>query len=103
VGENRNAGLHTLCLLDIRAEEKRFMGIQEALVVLEKIEKKRGLKAIKDSRIIGLYALGSRNEKIKAGSMNGLVKSGLGGFPQALIVCGRLNEKEEEAVAALND
>jgi len=101
--ENRNAGLHTLCLLDIRAEEKRFMGIQEALVVLEKIEKKRGLKAIKDSRIIGLYALGSRNEKIKAGSMNGLVKSGLGGFPQALIVCGRLNEKEEEAVAALND
>ena len=101
--ENIKAGLHTLCLLDIRAEEKKMMGVPDALKVLEKIEKKRGLSAVKESKILGLYALGSKNEKIKAGNMNELMKSGPGGFPQTLIVCGKLTDKEEEAIAALND
>ena len=100
--DNQKIGLHTLCLLDIRADEKKLMGVQEGLKILEKIEKNRGKDVVKESKIIGLYALGSKAEKIKAGNMNELIKSDLGGFPQAMVICGKMNEKEEEAVAALN-
>ena len=101
--ENKKLGLHTLCLLDIRADEDRLMGIPDALKVLEKIEKKNVLHVLSESKLVGLYAAGGKNEKILTGDFNVLVKYGEGGFPQALIVCGKLNEKEEEAVAALND
>jgi diphthine synthase len=100
--ENKKSGLHTLCLLDIKAEENKMMPITEALKILEDIEKKRKLSLVKESRLIGLYGLGGKNEKIRPGNIAELMKSGPLVFPQALIVCGKLNSKEEEAIEALN-
>ncbi|MDH5794391.1 MAG: diphthine synthase, partial [Candidatus Bathyarchaeota archaeon] len=40
IAQNRKLGLHTLCLLDIKAEEKRYLSICESLNSLLKIEEK---------------------------------------------------------------
>lgn len=103
IEKNHAAGLHTLCLLDIDAEANALISVSEALAVLEKIEKKQGKAILQDAVLVGLYGVGSDSGKIKAGSLNKLKRSSYGAFPQSLIVCGELNEKEKEALKKLSD
>ncbi len=98
IEKNKEMGLHTLCLLDIRAEESKLMSVGEALGVLDKIEKKRENDLVKGSLLIALCGAGGDNEVIKIGEFNELKRSGFNSFPQSLIVCGELSEKEEEAI-----
>lgn len=102
IEQNQNAGLHSLCLLDIESEKKYFMTVSEALQVLEKIAKKKNSDLLNNAQLIGLYALGAQNQKIKAGTLRELKLSSYVGFPQSLIICGKLNEKEKEALVKLN-
>jgi len=46
IAQNRTLGLHTLCLLDIKADENRYMKIHEGLESLLKIEEKRREKIV---------------------------------------------------------
>ena len=95
--ENQKMGLHTLCLLDIKAEQNKLMTIKEALDVLEKIESNRKEKILQKSFFVGFSNAFSENEKIFAGTLNELKKHDFG-IPASLIVCGKLNEKEKEAL-----
>jgi diphthine synthase len=103
IEKNKSIGLHTLCLLDIQAEKGKMMSIGEALQVIEKIEKKSGKGLVKNSALIALCGAGSEDEIIKAMKFNKLKRSGFGAFPQSLIVCAELNEKEKEALEALKN
>ncbi len=100
IAENKKNNLHSLCLLDIK-EDGRLMSVNEALAVLEKIEKKKGNNLIKESVLVVLCGAGNRNEIIKAGNFNEIKRSGYDVFPQSLIVCAKLNEKEKEALSFL--
>lgn len=98
---NSRAGLHSLCLLDIDAEAGAMMSVSEALVLLEKIAKKRKSKILEDAVLVGLYGLGSAKEMVKAGKLQELKRSSYGAFPQSLVIAGKLNEKELEALREL--
>jgi diphthine synthase len=99
---NFRGNLHTLCLLDIDAERDYKMPVSEALGILSRIEKRLGKSVLKEATLVGLYALGSAGQVVKAGSLEKLSKSGFASFPQSLVVAARLTEKEKEALEALN-
>jgi len=101
--ENKKLGLHTLCLLDIKKDEEKLMNISHAVTLLERIEVQREQNTLNDSIFVGLSGLGSNNEEIKAGSMEQLKKIKFSIYPQSLIVCGKLNEKEVEGLKELSD
>ncbi len=98
---NSKGGLHSLCLLDIDAENDAMMSVSEALVLLEKIAKKGGSKILESAVLVGLYGLGSAKEMVKAGKLQELKRSSYGVFPQSLVIAGKLNEKEFEALREL--
>ncbi len=102
IEKNFRNGFHSLCLLDIHSEEKRLMSIQEAIGILEKIAKKKKSEWFSGSVLVGLYGLASKNEKIAVGNAKKLQNSGYNAWPQSLIVCGKLNEKEKEALKELH-
>ena len=98
--ENKKIGLHTLCLLDIKAVSGKLMEVSEAIEILEKIEKKRGKSAVKDSMLVAMVNAGAKNEKIVFGNIAKLKKANVG-VPASLIVCAELNDKEKEALEKL--
>jgi diphthine synthase len=101
IEDNSKGGLHSLCLLDIDAEADAMLSVSEALVLLEKIAKKRDSKILEDAVLVGLYGLGSAKEMIKAGKLQELKRSSYGAFPQSLVIAGKLNEKELEGLKEL--
>ncbi|HLC79132.1 MAG TPA: diphthine synthase [archaeon] len=101
--ENKKLGLHTLCLLDIKKEEEKMMSISHAISVLEVIEEKREMSALSESIGVGIAGAGSDDCQIKAGTLDQLKSYNFTSYPQCLIVCGKLNEKEIEALRNLSD
>lgn len=59
-------------------------------------------KIDKNSLFVAIAAAGSKNEKISVGSFEEIKKLNFSSFPQSLIVCGELNEKEKEAIEVLH-
>ena len=70
LNENQERGLHTLFLLDLKPEKNKFMTVNEALDILEKIEARKKQNLLKkDTLVIGCARLGSDNTIIKAGPL----------------------------------
>lgn len=102
IGENRKLGLHTLCLLDIKAEDNRFLKISDALKALLDIEAKRKEKAVtSNSLAVGVARAGSTSPTVKAGFVNDLLKQEFGDPPHTLIFTGKLHFMEAEALVVL--
>lgn len=101
IAQNKKLGLHTLCLLDIKAEEKRFLSINEALALLLEIEQKRndGITT-PDTVAVGVARAGGTAPTLKAGFVKDLVKCDFGEPPQSLIFPGDLHFMEAEALVA---
>ncbi len=88
---NHERGLHTLCLLDIKADEGRYMTIPEALNLIAPHF---------DVRLaIGVARLMAPDMLIKAGTPFELSTTEWGLQPHALIIPGKLNAVEEEFIA----
>ena len=103
IKENQKIGLHTLCLLDIKKEgkTKRLMNCKEAIEVLEKIANKRGEKSI--FNYVGLFGMASEKQKILTSEEKiKAFKEIYDVYPQSLIVLGKTNEKEKEALEKLH-
>ncbi|MBI4209973.1 MAG: diphthine synthase [Candidatus Diapherotrites archaeon] len=100
--ENKKLGLHTMCLLDVRNEEGRMMGITHAISLLERIEERREKSVLSESIAVGMAGMGSSAQQVRAGTMEQLKSCGFTAYPQSLIVCGKLNEKEIEALRELS-
>lgn len=100
--ENKRRGLHSLCFLDIKAEEKRYMTIQyglEALLAMEKTRQKGVVTA--DTLAVGIARAGSDNSTIKAGHVMELATFDFGPPPHSLVFPGKLHFVEAEALVAL--
>ena len=100
--ENKKSGIHTLCLLDIMTEEKRFLSIGDALKTLLEIESRKNAKAVtEDSLAVGVARAGSRNPTVRAGYVKTLLKKDFGDPPHTLIFPSSLHFMEAEALIVL--
>jgi diphthine synthase len=100
--QNKKLGLHTLCLLDIKTDEKRFLSIREALMLLLEIEQKRKMGVItQDTIVVGVGRAGSKAPTLKADFVREIVKFDFGDPPHSLIFPGDLHFMEAEALVAL--
>uniref|UniRef100_A0A7R9ZY50 diphthine methyl ester synthase n=1 Tax=Pyrodinium bahamense TaxID=73915 RepID=A0A7R9ZY50_9DINO len=95
---NRKAGLHTLCLLDIKVKEQsienlmrgrkvyeppRYMTVAQALEQLTEIEKQRleGIAA-PGTLVVGVARLGREDQAIACGPCSEVAQADLGGAPR---------------------
>lgn len=102
IAQNKRFGLHTLCLLDIKVEENRYMKIPEGLKFLLKIEEKRRGKIVTmDTLVVGAARAGSNNPTVKAGFLEDLLNYDFGDPPHSIIFPGKLHFMEAEALIVL--
>jgi diphthine synthase len=102
IAQNRKLGLHTLCLLDIKAEEKRYLSIRESLELLLKIEEKRKKGTVTtNTLVVGIARAGSTNPTVKADSIEELLIYDFGEPPYSIIFPGKLHFMEAEALIVL--
>jgi len=97
--ENNSNKMHTLVLLDLRPEEKRFMTVNNAIKILLDIEKKRKENIFTEKTLcIGCARIGSENQMIKAGKAKELLELDFGKEVHCLIVSSEMHFMEEEAL-----
>jgi diphthine synthase len=102
IAENLSRGLHTLCLLDIRTDESRYMSIHDALTALLKVEAERKGEIIAAETLsVGIARAGSEDSQVKAGAIENLLSYDFGKPPHAIIFPGRLHFMEAEALVIL--
>jgi len=102
IAKNKQRGLHTLCLLDLKVQKKRFLSINEALKVLLDIEQKRKEGIVKPNTVtVGVARAGSTTPTLKADFAEELLKFDFGEPPQSLIFPGTLHFMEAEALVTL--
>lgn len=101
IAQNKKVGLHTLCLLDLKADEKRCLSIKEALaLLLESEQKKRKHVITPNTLAVGAARVGSDNPALKAGYVKSLLNYDFGKPPHSLIFLGQLHFTEAEALVA---
>jgi diphthine synthase len=104
IAQNRKLGLHTLCLLDLKADEKHFLSIKDALALLLEIERKRKKRVVTlNTLAVGVARAGSDVPALKADYVKGLLKFDFGEPPHSLIFIGKLHFMEAEALVAFAD
>jgi len=102
VKANLKTGLHTLCFLDIRVEENRYMTIKEALETLLVMEKRKRESIItQDMLVVGIARAGSRKPVVKAGMLDEVLGYDFGNPPHTMIFPGKLHFMEVEALIKL--
>jgi len=102
--KNLERGLHTLLLLDYRAEEGRAMTVNYALKLLRDVEKIRRMGVFNDDRlVVGLARLGYDNYKVKGGPLKDVLNEDFGEPPHCIVIPGSLHFMEAEALKILAD
>jgi diphthine synthase len=102
VSENLSRGLHTLLLLDIDVERKRYLSINEALSLLLKMETMRRMNVFTNDRfVIGLARIGSPRPTVKCDCLTALAGFDFGSPPHTLIVPGDLHFMEASTLVKL--
>jgi len=97
IAENHARGLHTLCLLDIKADEGRFMTVREGIEHLRRAqEREKSNLLTPDSLIVGVARLGWPDQCIVAGPLGDIEKTDFGASPHAIVIPGKLHEIERE-------
>jgi diphthine synthase len=100
--ENKTLGLHTLCFLDIKAEEKRYMTIGQGLKILMEIEGKKGKNVVTPNTLaVGIARAGSESPIVKADYIKKLVTHDFGSPPHSVVFPGKLHFVEAEALITL--
>ncbi len=99
IRQNRALGLHTLCLLDLKADEGRFLSINEAIKQLLAVEEKRTEGIFTPlTLVVGAARVGSPEPALKADVARELAGYDFGGPPHSLVVPGELHFMEAEAL-----
>ena len=98
IRDNLKMDLHTMCLLDVKYDENRYMTVNDGIDILLQIEDKRGGQVFtKKTLCLGCARLGG-DETIKFGTAGELMKHDFGAQPHVLIVPAKLHFVEEEAL-----
>ncbi len=101
IAQNKQLGLHTLCLLDLKVDEKRYLPIKDALEMLREMEQKRQLCITSDeSFAVGVARAGSKTPTLKADFVCNLSNFDFGAPPMSLIFTGQLHFTEVDALIA---
>lgn len=104
IRENKKQGLHSLVLLDIKADENKFMTAEQGIDLLRKMEEKKQKHILTDQTIICVVArAGSKNPLVKAGTISQLKNQDFGLPLHTLVVPGSLHFMEIEALKYLAD
>ncbi|MCQ2056348.1 MAG: diphthine synthase [archaeon] len=94
--ENKKRGLHTMILLDIHADEMRYMTAKEAIEWLIMSEKRwKGGLINENTLLVVASQVGSSNEKITAGYVKDLINMNLGEPLFTIILPGSLHYMEQ--------
>jgi diphthine synthase len=102
IKENKKMGLHTLLLLDIQADKKRYMTANEGIKLLLKMEKQHKQNIIKkDSIVCVVGRAGSNNPITVAGTFMNLKDRDFGPPLHTIVIPGRLHFMEIEALQLL--
>lgn len=103
IKENHARELHTLCLLDIKADQERYMTVSEAVKLLRKIDDKREEQLFnKQTKAVGCARIATPTQKILYATLDELEEANWGGAPQTLIIPGKLHDVEEEMLEAMS-
>jgi len=101
IAQNKQIGLHTLCLLDLKVDEKRYLPIKDALEMLREIDQKRQLGITSDEAFaVGVARAGSKTPTLKADFVSNLLNFDFGAPPMSLIFTGQLHFTEVDALIA---
>lgn len=98
--ENLKRGLHTLLLLDLDVVNMKFMSFSRAAQLVLDGLRSLGFDA-KALLGVGLSLVGSDRQRAVASTLESLAGLHEDGFPQSLIVPGRLDPVEKEALMFL--
>lgn len=102
IEENKKRGLHTLCFLDLKAEEKRYMTVNEGLQALFTVEQQKHKGAVTSSTVaVGIAQAGSNSPVVKADTTKALLKFDFGAPPHTLVFLGKLHFMEAAALILL--
>lgn len=112
IKKNRDNGLHTLCLLDIKVKEPTLESLAKGKPVympphymktdcaadqlLESVQKCEGDSYNDDTPCIGLARIGTNTQKIVSGTMKSFLNQDLGEPLHSFIICGQMHEMEQE-------
>lgn len=100
IKNNRESGLHTLVLLDIKPD--RFMTANEALAILSKMESAFKSKVIEKNTIFAVVSqAGSANPTLTSGTLEQLLNKDLGPPLHTMVIVGKMHFMEEEALKKL--
>jgi diphthine synthase len=91
IRENKARGLHTLCLLDVVAEEDRFMKVNEALEILLE-----GEVVTKDMKIVVFANAGSNSPLIVYDTVSNVIEKSIQDTPAVLVILGELHYTERD-------
>ena len=98
IKDNKNRGLHTLCLLDIADEP---MSVKQGLEILLELEKKLGQRVIdENTEIIVCSRLGHEDKKIEYGNVKNLMEKDFK-EPCVIIIPSNLHFTEATAISFL--
>jgi diphthine synthase len=101
IAQNKKLGLHTLCLLDLREPENRYLSISQAIESLLAVEEKKKNGVITSETVaVGVARAGSNEPTLKADFVKDLVKFDFGEPPYSLIFPGDLHFMEVDALIA---
>lgn len=99
IDENLSRGLHTLVLLDIDAENSRYMTANEGLHLLLDMERRVGRGIISESTLVCAVArAGSRDCTVRAGILSDLLSADFGPPLHTIVVPGKLHFLEDDAL-----
>jgi diphthine synthase len=102
IEENKKRGLHSLCFLDLKMEEKRYMTVKEGLKTLLNVEQQKQKGVVTSNTMaVGVARAGSNQPAVKADIVKELQKHDFGSPPHSLIFLGKLHFMEAEALIVL--
>jgi diphthine synthase len=97
ISENKRRNLHTLCLLDVVAENKKYMNASEAIEILLNMEKEFGGNVVNENfEAVVFENAGSDESKMTFGKISELIKKKFENYPQVLVLIGNLHFTERE-------
>jgi len=99
---NKKFGLHTLVLLDIQAEKKKYMSANEGIHLLLKMEEDLKEGVFKDDTIVCVVArAGSSEPLVATGTVKDLIDRDFGPPLHTLVIPGKLHFMELDALNLL--
>ena len=102
IKDNKKIGLHTLVLLDIQADNKKYMTVNEGMQLLLKMEEKHGEDILNENSTICVVArAGSSEPIVAADTIKNLIERDFGPPLHTLVVPGKLHFMEIEALQLL--